>query len=51
METFKPKQIKCQIFWQETVRKLIDGLKRLGYCSEIWLDLPITHIVDNNGKQ
>ena len=21
------------------------------YCSEIWLDLPITHIVDNNGKQ
>ena len=21
------------------------------YCSEIWLDLPITHIVVNNGKQ
>lgn len=26
----KIKQINCQIIWRETVRKLIDGLKRLG---------------------
>ena len=31
LETCKTKQIKCPIFWQETVRKLIDGLERLGY--------------------
>ena len=31
LETCKTKQIKCRIFWQETVRKLIDVLKRLGY--------------------
>ena len=31
LETCKTKQTKCRIFWQETVRKLIDGLERLGY--------------------
>ena len=30
LETCKTKQIKCLIFWQETVRKLIDGLEILG---------------------
>ena len=30
LETCKTKQIKCPIFWQETVRKLIDGLEILG---------------------
>ena len=32
LETHKTKQINCRIIWQETVRKLIDGLERLGYC-------------------
>ena len=30
LETHKTKQINCQIIWRETVRKLIDGLERLG---------------------
>ena len=31
LETHKTKQINCQIIWQETVRKLIDRLERLGF--------------------
>ena len=33
--THKTKQINCGIIWQETVRKLISGIERLGYCSHI----------------
>ena len=39
LETCKTKQIKCRIFWQETVRKLIDGLERLGYGVRYWTNL------------
>ena len=31
LEIHKTKQINCQIIWQETLRKLIDGLERLGF--------------------
>ena len=34
LETHKIKQINCLIFWQKTVRKLIDGLERLGFKNE-----------------
>ena len=32
LEAHKTKQIICWIIWQETARKLIDGLERLDYC-------------------
>ena len=32
-ETDKTKKINCQIIWQETLKKLIDGLERLSFFS------------------
>ena len=46
LETCKTKQIKCPIFWQETVRKLIDGLEILGYlvdCDFVFLNSKKDH--------
>ena len=35
LKTQKTKQSNCQIIWQETVKKLIDELERLGLTAAI----------------
>ena len=51
MEIHKTKQINCQIIERETVRKLIDGLERLGFShSFLFKKKKILQKIENNNQ-